>query len=116
MRTVEWCDACDDYHPASEHTRDTSPPMPDVESDASNAEWELAMSTRLHEIADTMNDAADHDELHAAAALLAHDNSARGQDYVGRWLAALISRHVYPQGTSKGDDLERREPTNGSAG
>ena len=29
MRTVEWCDDCNDYHPAGEHTKPRpTPPVP----------------------------------------------------------------------------------------
>jgi hypothetical protein len=47
----------------------------------------------LHAAADATNDAADHDELHAAAAII---EGVPGSVYVTRWIAGLVERHGVP--------------------
>lgn len=51
------------------------------------------LSKRLHEAADNGNDALDHDELHAAAAVL---EMLAGEEYspayINRWVDGLASK------------------------
>lgn len=59
------------------------------------------LAIRFHAAADLTNDPADHDELHAAGALLDLDYG-RGElllnNYVHRWIVGLMSRHGISEG------------------
>ena len=50
----------------------------------------------LHRVADEQNDAADHDEYHAAGAVMSLLNGAvlteKEVDYIYRWLEGLAER------------------------
>lgn len=50
----------------------------------------------FHRAADSTDDAADHDELHAAARVIAFDygDGRLGNDkYISRWIVGLRQRH-----------------------
>lgn len=56
---------------------------------------------RFHAAADETDDSADHDELHAAGALLDMDfGEMLLNDYVHRWIVELMRRHNISEGMS----------------
>lgn len=59
--------------------------LPDVEARA------------LHDAADETDDSHDHDELHAAGAVLESDPIwAATTPYIARWIAGLVELHGIP--------------------
>jgi hypothetical protein len=62
-------------------------------------DYDLAL--RLHLAADWTNDAADHDELHAAGAVLQLSwglLAPRDREYIARWIEGLVARHELADG------------------
>jgi len=71
------------------------------------------IAARLHRAADQTNDARDHDELHAAGAVV---ELSRGTgcnlEYIGRWISGLLQALDGASTTgrhTKNADLERPE-------
>lgn len=54
----------------------------------------MSIPAAFHEAADKTNDAQDHDELHAAGAVLAMmAGMPYDADYIHRWIGRLIVTH-----------------------
>lgn len=70
----------------------------------------------LHEMADYVDDSHDHDELHAAASLIALVPKWRSKEYIRRWIDELLRLHWHLLAEEEDETLKVPTPAQTAAG
>lgn len=75
-----------------------------------------ALIDDLHEMADYVDDSHDHDELHAAASLIALVPKWRSKEYIRRWIEELFKLHSHLLDEEEDETLKVPTPAQTAAG